>query len=382
MRNSGFTLIEILVVITLGAILSTAGFLSYNNYQIRRSVELSLQELGSTVEQVQRRSVTQEDGNRWSIRFTATSTGEDTYDIYRGDTYSVGSTTQSFSFKRAVHFSEPSGDRTVDFNFEPVSGKINNRKIITITNDSPSQITGDVIVNTLGVVTEKMRDDIIGYWHFDEGAGATTTDASGEGNYGGVNGVTWESASSCIAGQCLDFDGSGDYIALDMYYENGDSLQEFTVEAWYKTNVSGGSYSSNWSLLDFDRSDWFNFYVRGDDGRLGFSGSDGVNDYFDISSDTSSNDDNWHYGVVVYDSSEDNIKFYLDGELDGTHSYASLEPISDSSTRYGFIGDGSEASSFDGNRNSNYFNGSIDELRIYNRALSSSTIKDNYNDLK
>jgi hypothetical protein len=70
----------------------------------------------------------------------------------------------------------------------------------------------------------------------------------------------------------------------------------------------------------------------------------------------------------------------VDGTLDATksnpHSGAAL---GSGTTRYGFLGDGSEASSFDGSRNGFYYEGVIDEVRIWNVARTASEINSNMN---
>ena len=213
--------------------------------------------------------------------------------------------------------------------------------------------------------------DLISDFSLNENSGTQIADTIG-GFAGTMYGATWTAG---VDGSALNFDGN-DYVALDMFYQNGDSLPVFTVSVWYKTTVSGGAYNTNWALLDFDRSDWFDVYVRGDNGRLAFSGDDsgGVSGIFDIYADTDSNDGAWHHGVVVYDSVNDFVKFYLDGQPDGVHTYADVGPISASTTRYGFLGDGSEATSFNGSRNNRYYEGAIDELQIYYRAFTDAEV--------
>jgi hypothetical protein len=219
---------------------------------------------------------------------------------------------------------------------------------------------------------------LIGYWPLNEESGTTAYDYSGNENNGDANGPgpSGTGTGTGPVGQpAYVFDGGDDYIALDMFFEDGDSLPVFSVSVWFKTSYSGKDFSDNWSFLDFDRSEWFNVYLTGSSGEIAFSGSDGTNDYFDIAGSTSVNDGKWHQGVVVYNSNENRVVFYMDGQQDGVFNYDTMNSISDTTTRYGFIGDGSEASSYDGDRNNVHYDGSMGEIRFYYHALTPAEVQ-------
>lgn len=59
----------------------------------------------------------------------------------------------------------------------------------------------------------------VAYWKFDEGQGTTAADATvnhNDGNLGvGSSAPTWKPESDCMAGKCLYFDGSGDYVDVN-----------------------------------------------------------------------------------------------------------------------------------------------------------------------
>ncbi|MFC7196966.1 LamG domain-containing protein [Halosimplex aquaticum] len=171
----------------------------------------------------------------------------------------------------------------------------------------------------------------------------------------------------------LEFGGSG-YVALDMSYSEPGALPEFSVSAWVKTAVSGRSSEGNWANLDFDRTEYFNLSVRGDDGRVWFATTGQSDVIHDQYSETAINDGQWHHLAVVYDGSDKLI--YVDGEEDAraVDVYGG-SAIGSGTTRYGFLGDGSEAETFDGNRNSHLFEGEQDETLLYERALNAEEVK-------
>ncbi len=183
-------------------------------------------------------------------------------------------------------------------------------------------------------------------------------------------------------GQARNFDGVNDYIAVNnLYYSGSDAINKLTVCAWVKVNNPGHNIIASW-----DRSEYWRFTV-GDDQLGGYSGyvgwdthtvADGVND---MKSNSTVNDGDWHFVCGTFDSSTGAKRIYIDGDLDAKNltAHTAGESLGSSNTRYGFIGVGSEASTFDGNKGpTNYFNGSLDEIYIYNKSLSYKEIVDLY----
>ena len=172
----------------------------------------------------------------------------------------------------------------------------------------------------------------------------------------------------------LNFDGQNDYVALNMFYSAAGGLNQFTACSWFKISENGGG----WSLLDFDRSEYFNLSV-GDHNRKGdtisFGTTDETKNTHAMAGNISVNDNQWHFACGVYDGVDK--KIYVDGELDSSvKNPHNGHNIGSGSKRYGIIGDGSEASSFNSNTNKVYFQGSIDEVHLWHTALNSDKIKE------
>ena len=171
----------------------------------------------------------------------------------------------------------------------------------------------------------------------------------------------------------VEMNGTNQYIALDQFYNEANSIDSLTIEVWVNTDFVGGNEFSNWAIIDFDRSEYYSFFVRGDNGQVGFSTyGDEVDDFY---SQQSVNDGEWHHLVAVFDGVDKRI--YIDGELDSekTNPHGGIS-LGKGTTRYGFIGDGSEATDFDGSRNYKYFQGKIGEVRLWHTLRTADQIKE------
>lgn len=172
----------------------------------------------------------------------------------------------------------------------------------------------------------------------------------------------------------LQFDGIDDYVALNMFYNSTGQIPQITLEAWVKTTENTAGYTDNWSIIDFDRSDYYSFYVHGD-GRVGFSTTDNSGSTNDFWGPTGKkvNDGNWHHIAAVYDGTDKLI--YVDGILASTLTNPHAgRALGVGSTRYGFIGDGSEATTYNGSRNNQYFKGAVAEVRVWNEVRTADKI--------
>ena len=217
------------------------------------------------------------------------------------------------------------------------------------------------------------------WWKFEEGSGTTAIDSLG--NYNGTfrGGLpTYESTDPAIGDWNLAFDGTSDYISInDKFYQGSNIIDEVTVSVWFKTNFHGSSYNDNWAFFDFDRSDYFDFYIRGDNGRIGFSSSatgySGQNDFYGQT--LGLNDGEWHFACIVYDGT-DKMIYIDDGVNDAVWENAmGGRAFGTGTTRYGFIGDGSEALTDNGGRNNIYYDGEMDDLRYFDYAVTPNEIK-------
>jgi len=301
--------------------------------------------------------------DEWLFFAGRTSENGNTYELYingvlQTETRSVspaGSGTDLLDIGRTV------GDSSNYFN-----GIIDDIRIYDYAR-TPAQIAWDY-----------NRGAPIGHWRLDECQGTTVHDISGNNNDGTINigsTGTQTSAGTCTSdntahawyngregkiNSSLNFDGTDDYVGLSDP-QSISGLPQISVSAWIHPKTQGvwrgiigseGSGAYHFQLQDGNRLEFYLYGVG--DGVLSTT-------YF-----SSSNLDRWHHVVGVYNGST--VKLYVNG----------IEEASKS----GLSGDVSTSNDIKIGRSysvSRTFNGLIDDVRIYNYALTENQIKLLYN---
>ncbi|GBC72739.1 Alkaline phosphatase [archaeon HR04] len=154
--------------------------------------------------------------------------------------------------------------------------------------------------------------------------------------------------------------------------------QQFTVSAWFRTTMNnntlvalivnkGGFQSDTLGTPQQNYGIWITGSNQGVRGKVqaGFEDANG-RDYF-VTSPNTYNDGQWHYAVLTFNGSTLNL--YVDGSLVATRT--NITAIPHTSNTPLTIGK-------DSNGNNRYFIGDVDEVRIYNRALTAQEVSDAY----
>ena len=216
--------------------------------------------------------------------------------------------------------------------------------------DGTTTEKGDVwTFTTIGDI-EVTDPDLIGWWTFDEGGITTALDFSGLGNdatFGG--GVT---VVEGIVGNGIQLNAG--YVAIDGIVDDlkGTNL---TLSAWIKTTQSGEG--NLFAANDSDSSYALLFGVQGGNPYRW----DGSDQQFP----PAVNDDQWHLLTYVRDGATGYI--YVDGTLRTTYSASfSLSNI----TRW------SIGQEWDGSTPSDFYNGLVDDVRVYSRPLTADEVQD------
>ena len=204
----------------------------------------------------------------------------------------------------------------------------------------------------------------------------TTTeyDTSGFGNDGIINNKPTSIGSGVIGNGCLKFNGNNQYISAGRGAMVKDAI---TINIWaYMDNWSNFG-SSNMRIVSCTQGGGWNFEPK--NGYLNFAVGVGTttNNYMaDFASQIKLADisSGWHMITGTFDGI--NKKIYFDGILKGTVSLTTKTPIFYNSTNGVFIA--AEAGNDLRIAEGNYFNGKLNDFRIYSTALSAEDIKQLY----
>ena len=199
---------------------------------------------------------------------------------------------------------------------------------------------------------------------FEEPSGTIVQDSRG-GNPGAVKGEL--SGVDGVNGQALQFTGSG-YISLGQCFDENVN-EQLTLSAWLKPDASSGDYQGIF-MHGGPNIDTYALYIQPNNKRIAFKTGGTTSAWFAIDGIEKLWDGEWHFLAVTYDGSEKII--YLDGEP--LAKIAATGKIESGAGYNLLIGAGR-----DKEPSSLFYKGMIDEVRIYNSALSKVDINNLYN---
>jgi hypothetical protein len=207
---------------------------------------------------------------------------------------------------------------------------------------------------------------LVAAWGFEEGAGTTTTDVSGSNLIGTISGASWSAAGRF--GNALSFDGVNDWVTVA---DNNvlDLTTGMTIEAWVNPTINNG-----WETILMKETTGELAYALYSDNNGNDSGGprrpavwirQGGTSY-GTAGTSQTPVGNWTHIAATYDGSV--LRIYENGLLANSLSRIGSINVTGSPLRMGGNSVWSE-----------WFNGLIDEVRIYNRALSAAEIQSDMN---
>ncbi len=210
-----------------------------------------------------------------------------------------------------------------------------------------------------------LNSGLVGYWSFNGPDIKNTADAAYDRSGSYATGTMTNMATSSrsvpgITGQALSFDGSDDYVKI------GDVSPDtaLTVSAWVKPDEVVNNH-------DVIRYRLYGYLLRVASNEASFTIVDSTTASYTANSSHHSPaitilKDTWYHLVGVYDGSK--VYIYVNNVLADQANAGVL-----------FYGAGYASIGRAGDYDSTYFDGVIDEFRVYNRALNAGEIKDLYN---
>lgn len=190
---------------------------------------------------------------------------------------------------------------------------------------------------------------LVAAYGFEEGAGALAGDASGHANHATISGAIWHDAGRF--GKALSFDGIDDWVTI-ADAESLDLTSGLTLEAWvYPTAAADGTVIAKespgglaYALYSYDNAPLPVAYLN-------------IGSYWTATGTTALPLGTWSHMTVTYDGTT--LRLFINGSLVGSRVVGSSVVTSAGALRLGGNSVWGE-----------FFQGFIDEVRIYDRALS------------
>ena len=196
---------------------------------------------------------------------------------------------------------------------------------------------------------------MVGYWKLDDASGSTASDSSGAGNDGTLNGPTWTTGR--IAGGLL-FNGTSQYVSVP-HSSNLSLTQQITLAAWVKSNdltgkriaISKGTTANN-----------FNYWLGTLGTEITFGFNNGSSQEF-TTTGANLGANNWCHLAATFDNATDQVHVYLNG----------IEVLSTTTTATPSVN--SESLTIGKDAAGEYWSGSLDDVRVYNRVLCPTEVQ-------
>jgi fibronectin type 3 domain-containing protein len=219
-----------------------------------------------------------------------------------------------------------------------------------------NQTTSVAVTVTVDNSTPPPPTGLVAAYGFNAGSGTTLADATGKGHTGTISGAVWSAAGK--SGGALSFDGVNDWVTVadanDLDLTNG-----MTLSAWVRPSGAG----ADWQTVMLKESPGFMVYALYADtdtnrpsGHVVIGGDLDVRGAAQLAANT------WTHLAVTFDGA--NLRFYVNGALVATRAVAGSMSASTGVLRIGGNATWGE-----------WFGGLLDDLRIYNRALSQAEIQ-------
>jgi hypothetical protein len=290
--------------------------------------------------------------NSWS-HIVLTHDGSGNYTCYTNNngspiTYS-GATSNNSSNAFRIGFSGTSGWNYFD-------GKIDQARIFNkaLSSSEVTTLYGESNTSTTKSTTDIFSDSSgVALYEFEEGA----KDTGGVSGYIGSGGI---------------FNGSSSHIDLGTtdFVQNNNSL---SISAWcyFEDLSTANPIVTKWNNSGIEESWWFGHYGGGST-TLHFAHRDSANNVTTSYSNTGAISENtWHHCVGVW--SGNTVTYYVDGTQVGTSTNSDFDSPTKTSNANIIIGAQNEGVT-------NFMNGKIDQVRLFNKGLSSSEVTTLYNE--
>jgi hypothetical protein len=237
--------------------------------------------------------------------------------------------------------------------FTAQAGTVSSTQAVTVT----ATFNGASKTAALSVSTgDNLTTGLAGYWNLDQGAGTTVIDNSGNGNIGIFGGSpVWTGGKT---GGALSFDGVDDFVDAgnDPMLSPSNAI---TLSAWVNLKSTSGTY-----MIVSKYNVSAQYFLRVNSGRVRFN----VNTGGVLSGPPDSTvvlaPNTWYHITATYDGSQ--AKVYINGVQNTAVAKTGTMVNNGVHVNIGRQGKGM------------YWKGLLDEVRVYNRALTATEVQTLY----
>ena len=222
----------------------------------------------------------------------------------------------------------------------------------TVAATNSGGVSADSAPACATIPTGSAETNLLAYWTFDEGSGATAYDSSGNANTGTVVSAAWTGG---MVNAALYFDGTAQATVPNAVSLN--PLNGITIAAW----INSDGWFGNPRILEKGPDNQYRLLDQS--GQLMFDVIGVTNVVTSLPSAGT-----WHHVAGTYDGAS--MALYVDGQLAAQQSAGGTIPVSTNTLAIGNLpGSGNPF---------NHFSGSIDDVRIYGRGLTANEVAQLY----
>ncbi len=233
-------------------------------------------------------------------------------------------------------------------------GRLMNRQIVFLA-------TALLLSSLAGQVLAQLDPSLMGWWKLDDGSGTVAVESSGKSSNGTLSGNPAWSKTGMLGG-CLTFDGVDDYVTVIGSWQ----FAQYTLATWFRIDGGTGTQRDllSWCtdaplhgvLIEIGTNETMRYLHRA---PIGNSGGPS------IYSTAGYTDHTWHHLAAVHSAT--NMTLFIDGVQAATQSDTTQfdAPV----TRL-FMGTLSA-----GNSSPRWLPGALDDVQMYNRALSAAEVQ-------
>jgi fibronectin type 3 domain-containing protein len=263
----------------------------------------------------------------------------------------------SYAVKRATTTGGPyttlaTGLTATSFNDTGLTSATTYYYVVTATSNGGESVTS----TEASATTSDLRVSLA----FDETSGTTANDSAGDGYHATlVNGPVFATGT---LGNAVDLDGANDHVTLPTGVLNG--LTNFTISVWVKPDTV-----TNWSrVFDFGTGTTVNMFLtpkNAANGKVRFAITTGGGaGEQKIDGQTALTAGAWSHVVITWSGNTGIL--YVNGVEVGRNTAMTLNPSSLGTTSLNYLGRSQYPDP--------YFDGRIDDFRIYTRALGAAEV--------